>query len=435
MPKITFIGAGSMVFAKTLVGDILSFPELSDSTISLMDIDEDRLERTRQVAETMVDNEGLDATIEATTDRVEALRDADYVLNMINVGGTEPFENEIRIPESYGIEQAIGDTLGPGGIFRGLRTIPTMLDIASDVEEHCPDALFLNFTNPMAIICWAMFEGTDVETVGLCHSVPHTAELLADYVGVPEDELDHWVAGINHMAWFLRLEHEGRDLYPALREAMDDPETYERDTVRFELLQHFGAFVTESSAHVSEYVPHVRTDPDRIAELTGRGAAERVPTATYLQGWTAESAERDQPLTEAEIESATVERSEEYASRIIHSLETDTTRRMNLNVPNEDGHVANLPTEACVEVPTLVDGTGIRPCSVGDLPPQLAALCRSNVAVQERTVHGGLTGDREAVHQAVKLDPLSTAACTLPELHELTEELIAANADYLPELT
>jgi alpha-galactosidase len=216
---------------------------------------------------------------------------------------------------------------------------------------------------------------------------------------------------------------------------MDDPETYERDTVRFEMLQHFGAFVTESSAHVSEYVPHVRTDPDRIAELTGRGAAERVPTATYLQGWTAESAERDQPLAEAEIESATVERSEEYASRIIHSLETDTTRRMNLNVPNEDGHITNLPTEACVEVPALVDGTGIRPCSVGDLPPQLAALCRSNVAVQERTVHGGLTGDREAVHQAVKLDPLSTAACTLPELHELTEELIAANADYLPELT
>jgi alpha-galactosidase len=435
MTKIAFVGAGSMVFAKTLVGDVLSFPALSDSTVSLMDVDAHRLERTTRAAEAMVEDAGLDATVESTTDRREALRDADYVLNMINVGGTEPFENEIRIPERYGIGQAIGDTLGPGGIFRGLRTIPTMLDIAADMEELCPDALLLNYTNPMAIVCWSLFEATDVDVVGLCHSVPHTAAALADYLGVPEAELDYWVAGINHMAWFLRLERDGEDLYPALHEAARDGDVYERDTVRFELLEHFGAFVTESSHHASEYLPYFRTDAERIAELTGTGYAERMPTATYLEGWKEASEERDAALDDEAVENATVERSEEYASRLIHAIETDTPRRLNLNVPNAGNRIANLPADACVEVPCLVDGTGVRPCSVGELPPQLAALCRSNVAVQERTVRGALDGDREAVHQAVKLDPLSAAACSLPELHEMTEELIEANAEYLPDLS
>ncbi len=260
MPTITFIGAGSMVFAKNLVGDILSFDALSDSTIRLMDIDEHRLAQTTAVAEAMVENGDVDATIESTTDRREALEGADYVLNMINVGGTEPFENEIRIPQEYGVKQSIGDTLGPGGVFRGLRTIPTMLEIARDMEELCPDALLLNYTNPMAILCWTMAEATDIETIGLCHSVPHTAEAIADYVDLPEDELDYWVAGINHMAWFLELEHDGTDVYPMLEEAMTDPEIYERDTVRFEIMNHFDAFVTESSHHFSEYVPYFRTD-------------------------------------------------------------------------------------------------------------------------------------------------------------------------------
>jgi alpha-galactosidase len=424
-----------MVFAKNLVGDILSFPALSDSTISLMDIDDHRLEQTTQVAEAMVQNADVDASIESTTDRREALEGADYVLNMINVGGTEPFENEIRIPEKYGIEQAIGDTLGPGGIFRGLRTIPTMLDITADMEEICPDALLLNFTNPMAIVCWAMFEATDIETVGLCHSVPHTASALADYLDVPEEDLDYWVAGINHLAWFLELECDGENLYPALQAAAQAPDIYERDTVRFELLKHFNAFVTESSHHNSEYHPYFRTDTSRIEELIGTDYAERMPTATYLEGWKERSEERDDALSDVDPAEATIERSEEYASRLIHSLETDTPRRLNLNVPNEGKHITNLPDNACVEVPCLVDSTGVRPCSVGDLPPQLAALCQSNVAVQERAVRGALDGDREAVHQAVKLDPLSGAACTLPELHKMTEELIEANVEYLPDLS
>ncbi|SFR67818.1 alpha-galactosidase [Halogeometricum limi] len=432
MPTIALIGAGSMVFAKKLVGDVLSFPELADSEIRLMDVDDHRLSKTARVAEAMVENEGLDATVRATTDRREALDGADYVLNMINVGGEEPFENEIRIPEKYGVKQAIGDTVGPGGVFRALRTIPTMLDIARDMEDLCPDALFMNYTNPMSILCQVLFEATDVETVGLCHSVPHTAEAIADYLGVPEDELDYWVAGVNHVAWFLELERDGEDLYPALREAMEDEDVYRQDTVRFEMLKHFGAFVTESSHHVSEYVPYFRTDEATIEAMHGEGYAERMPTATYLEGWTARSDARDDPRIDVELDDVGVERSEEYASRVIHSMETDTPRRFNLNVPNETGAIANLPEDACVEVPCLVDGTGVRPCSVGELPTELAAFDRKHVAVYRLAVEAALENDRDKLHRAVKLDPLTSAACTLDEIHEMTEELLDANEAYLP---
>jgi alpha-galactosidase len=434
MPRIVFVGAGSMVFATKLVGDILSFNELNDSTITLMDIDDHRLGQSTRVAEAMVHNEGLDATIEATTDRIEALEGADYVLNMINVGGTEPFENEIRIPGAYGVEQSIGDTIGPGGVFRGLRTVPTMLDIADDMEAVCPDALLLNYTNPMSILCGAMFEATDVETVGVCHSVPHTAEAIAEYVDIPQAELDHWVAGINHVAWFLEATHQGRSVYPALREAMEDPATYERDTVRFEIMKHFGYFPTESSHHLSEYVPYFRTDEGTIEELTGTDYAERMPTGTYLEGWKSRSAERDDPDLHVDLDDVSVERSEEYASRLIHSIETDTPRRLNLNVSNETTAIQNLPENACVEVPVLVDGTGLRPCSVGKLPTQIAAFCRQHATVHRLTLEGALNNEREKVHQAVKHDPLTAAECTLDEIHEMTTELIAANAEYLPEL-
>jgi alpha-galactosidase len=434
MPVITFVGAGSMVFAKNLIGDVLSFEELADSEIVLMDIDEHRLEQTRRVAEAMVENEGLDATVRATLDRREALAGADYVLNMINVGGTEPFENEIRIPERYGVKQAIGDTTGPGGIFRALRTIPTMLDLAADMEELCPDALLLNYTNPMSMLCKAVFDATDVECVGLCHSVPHTADAIAEYVGVPREELDYWVAGINHMAWFLECEHDSSSVYPALYDALEDEATYRKDTVRFEMLKHFGAFPTESSHHMSEYLPYFRTDEEHIEELTGTSYAERMPTATYLEGWKARSAERDRPELAVDLDDLRIDRSEEYAARLIHSIETGTQRRFNLNVPNESNAIENLPNDACVEVPVYVDGSGIHPAAVGRLPAELAALNRQHTTVYELAVGGALEGNREKVHQAVKLDPLSSAACSLDELHEMTEELLVANEPYLPTI-
>jgi alpha-galactosidase len=431
---IAFIGAGSMTFARKLVGDILSFPALSDSEIRLMDIDEHRLRQTERVARAMVDNAGLDAEIVATTDRRRALDGADYVLNAINVGGEEPFRNEIRIPERYGVEQAIGDTIGPGGIFRALRTIPTLLDIAADMEELCPEALLLNYTNPMTPLCWALSEATDVDVVGLCHSVQHTVEAIADYVGVPADELDTWVAGINHVAWVLELERDGEDLYPRLREAMEEEETYRQDTVRFEMLRHFGAFPTESSHHMSEYVPYFRTDPETIDAMDGERYAERMQTATYLRGWTARADERDDPTISEDLDAVGVERSEEYASRLVHAIETDTARRFNLTVPNETGAIGNLSTDGCVEVPCLVDGSGVHPCSVGDLPVELAAFDRQHLAVYELVVRAALDNDREALHRAVKLDPLTGAACTLDEIHEMTEELVAANSQYLPDL-
>ena len=434
MPTVAFIGAGSMEFATTLIGDILSFEALSDSEIRLMDIDEHRLEQTRKVGEAMIENEGLAGTVTATTDRRAALEGADYVLNMINVGGTEPFENEIRIPEKYGIKQAIGDTTGPGGVFRGLRTIPVMLDIISDMEELCPDALLLNYTNPMAIVCKTVFEASDIDVVGLCHSVPHTATAIAEYIDVPEDELDYWVAGINHMAFFLALEHDGNSMYPALRAASQDEKTYRKDTVRFEMLRHFGLFPTESSHHMSEYVPYFRTDDETIDEMTGTNYAGRMQTATYLNGWKEQSEARDSPELDVDLDEVTVETSEEYAARLIHSLETDTPRRFNLNVPNHDSAIENLPADACVEVPVFADGAGIHPSSVGELPAQIAALDQQHTTVYKLAVEGALEGDREKVHQAIKLDPLSAAACTLEEIHEMTEELIEANEEYIPDL-
>ncbi|GAA0249939.1 alpha-glucosidase/alpha-galactosidase [Halobacterium noricense] len=423
-----------MEFATTLIGDILSFEELSDSTISLMDIDEHRLAQTTTVAEAMVNNEGVDTTIEATTDRREALEDADYVLNMINVGGTEPFENEIRIPQKYGVKQAIGDTIGPGGIFRGLRTIPIMLDIGRDIEKLCPDALLLNYTNPMSILCKAMYDATEVKTVGLCHSVPHTAEALTDYVGIPTEELDYWVAGINHVAWFLEAKYEGESIYPYLFDAMDDRAVYKQDTVRFEMMKHFGYFPTESSHHMSEYVPYFRTDQAVIDEMTGTTSAGRMPTATYLEGWKDRSKQRDGSQPDDELTESTVQLSEEYASRIIHSLETDTSRRVNLNVSNETSAITNLPSDACVEVPALIDRTGIRPCSVGELPIEVAEFSHQHTTVHELAVEAALENDRQKVHRAVKHDPLTAAAISLDEIHEMTEELIEANEEYLPAL-
>ncbi|WP_435101462.1 alpha-galactosidase [Halarchaeum sp. P4] len=440
MAKIAFIGAGSVTFSRNLLGDILSYPELTDSEIVLVDIDADALERTETVARAMVEEHGFDATVEATTDRREALGGADYVLNMIGVGGDEPFENEVEIPREYGVEQAVGDTLGPGGVFRAMRTLPAMLDIARDMEDVCPDALLLNYTNPMAILCWALDEATDIDVVGLCHSVQHTSEAIAHYAGVDADALDYWVAGINHMAWFLEAEVDGESVYPALHEAADDEETYVADPVRFELMEHFGYFVTESSHHLSEYVPYFRTDPEVIDDLTppeeyeegpGGITSSWMPTGEYLEfyrGMKEWQAEQDPEDVDLEVS-----RSEEYAAQIIHSVETDTRRRVNVNVRNDTDAITNLRSNACVEVPCVVDATGVHPCSVGDLPAQLAALIRTNLNVQEQAVQAGLNRDEDALRRAVKLDPLAGAACTLEEIDAMVDDLLAANAAYLPD--
>ena len=433
---MAFIGAGSIVFARNLVGDVLSYPELQESTLSLMDINRDRLDRTVAATEAVIDHNDVAATIEATTNREEALDGADYVLNMVHVGGREPFENEIRIPEEYGVNQAVGDTLGPGGVFRALRTAPMMLDLAHEMEQLCPDAPLLNYSNPMAMLCWAVDEATDIDVYGLCHSVQHTADAISRYASVPRDGLDFWVAGINHVAWVLDAKYDGESIYPALREALDNPDIYDQDNVRFEMMKHFGYFPTESSNHMSEYVPYFRTNEETIDDLIVDEDFEDyfvdwMPTGRYFEHW----CEYQQEAREMDVDDLDPEitRSEEYGSRIIHSMETNTQRRMNLNVRNDMGAISNIGSDACVEVPCLVDGQGIHPCCVGSLPPQLSSIMRSNVDVQRLAVKAVLTHDQTALRQAIKLDPLTAAACTLEEIDSMVDDLLAANADYLPD--
>jgi alpha-galactosidase len=427
--KIAMIGAGSVVFARRLMCDILSFPELADSTITLMDIDQEKLALTTALGHKLVAQERYPATIESTLDRRRALEGADYVIIMIRIGGISADRPDMEIPYAYGVDQSVADTITPGGISRGLRTIPVMIDICHDMEALCPDALLINYTNPMAILCWAMNRATHIRNVGLCHSVQGTATRLANYIGAPYEEVSHWVAGINHMAWFLELMWKGQDAYPLLRRAMEDPATYESDKVRFEIMRRFGYFVTESSRHMSEYVPYFRKTPEMAEEW-----APSAHSIRSLDEWMARHEQYYDDLRQqiASDEPFEFERTHEYCSRIIYAIETNSPYRINGNVQNM-GQITNLPLGCTVEVPCLVDGAGLHPCHVGDLPPQLAALNRSNINVQEMAVKAGLEGDREAAFQAMALDPLTGALLTLDEIWRMTEELLQAQAEWLPQ--
>ncbi len=432
MARIAFIGAGSVVFARTLLADIFSYPSLLDSEIRLMDIDGKKLAIMRDLAAAMIERNDLPAAVRATTDRREALRDADYVLVMIQVGGLEPFETDIEIPARYGIDQCVGDTLGPGGVFRGLRTVPVLLDICRDMRELCPDALLINYSNPMAVNCWAMNEAGGIRNVGLCHSVQGTAMQLADRIGAPYEEITYWVAGINHMSWFLEFRHRGEDAYPRLREAMERKEIYDLDRVRFEMMRATGFFVTESSGHLSEYLPYFRKRKDLVERFMTPGFGGE--SSYYLRACREREGEHLEGIRR-EIDSGgpiPLKRSHEYASLILNAIETDTPARFNGNVRNR-GLITNLPEGCCVEVPCLVDGTGIRPCAVGDLPAHLAALNRSNIAVQEQAVRAAIEGDREAVFRAVMLDPLTAAVLAPHEIRRMVDEMLDAEAAWLPQ--
>lgn len=428
MAKIAMIGAGSVVFAKNLLGDILTLPELFGSTISLMDVDEERLRLVAALARRIVEQEGSCFEVQATLDRREALRGAAYVIVMINVGGLEAIRHDNEIPEQFGVKQCIGDTLGPGGVFKGLRLVPAILEICRDMEELCPDALLMNYSNPMAIICWAVNEATAVKNVGLCHSVQSTAEQLARYIGAVSAETSHWVAGINHMAWFLRFAWKGKDAYPLLFEKMQDPEVFAKDPVRFEIMKQFGYFVTESSYHMSEYVPYFRKRADLLEEFGG-------PVGHYYRDVYSKHPASHFEQVRREIEGRDrieLKRTHEYASSIIRAMETGEPATINGNTKNA-GLVTNLPQGCCVEVPCLVDRNGIHPCYVGELPPQCAALNRSNVSVQELAVKAALHGDREAAIHAVMLDPLTASVCSLREIRQMVDEMLAAEAEFLPQ--
>ena len=428
MPKISLIGAGSVVFARRLLQDIMCVPELSDSTVSLMDTDPERLELMGKFAKKLAIDTGTNINIEVTADRREALAGSNYVLTTIRVG--DSFERDIEIPLKYGVDQSVGDTVGPGGVFKALRTAPVLLDICDDIEDVAPDATLLNYTNPMAIACWSIAEATDVPTLGLCHSVQHTTADLADYIGAPRDSVTGWVAGINHLAWFLRFEQDGVDAYPKLFEAMENPEIYSRDTVRFEVLRQFGYFVTESTRHMSEYTPYFRKNEEVIDEFNLDQIRQDLQRRTarvddhYTQ--LLEDANSDRRLT--------AERSEEYACRIIEAMETGRPTVINANVPNS-GLIDNLLDQSCVEVPVLIDNLGFHPMAVGEIPGQLAALSRSNQAVQQMATQAILDGDREAAFHAIALDPLTSAVLSLSEIREMFDEVWAAHGTELARYT
>lgn len=428
MPKIAIIGAGSAVFARRLVTDFLTVPALQDSQIVLMDINPESLNAIAAWSQYAIEQTGVGATVQATTDRRTALQGADYVIISIRVGGTDAVLQDFAITSKYGVDHSVGDTMGPGGVFYFLRNGAEILNIARDMEELCPDALMLNYTNPMVMNCWAVNDLSTIRNVGLCHSVQGTAFRLADYIGAPRDEVRYWVAGINHMAWFLEFQWQGRDAYPLLYQAMDNPDIYQRDTVRFEIMRHFGAFVTESTRHMSEYVPYFRRRPDLLDQYQLPSALDR-----DWDTWLNRRDENQQRMVE-EVQTkapVTLERTHEYCSHILNAIETNTPYRFNGNVANR-GVISNLPANSCVEVPCLVDGTGIHPCYVGELPPALAALNRTNLNVQEVAVEALKRGDRSYVYQAVQLDPLTAAVCTLDESRQMVDELFAAHQKWLP---
>jgi alpha-galactosidase len=429
MPKIAIIGAGSYVFARRLVTDILTWPALRDSTIALMDIDASRLDTMAALARRMVAQVGSGASVEATTDLRAALEGADYVTVSIRVGQDR---NYVDIPRKYGIDQAIGDTSGPGGVFYFLRNAPAVLHIAQTMEEVCPQALMLNYTNPMVMLSWLVSEQTAIRYVGLCHSVQGTAMTLAGYIGAPFEEVSYWAAGINHMAWFLQFLWKGQDAYPLIWEAMQDPEIYERDIVKWEIMKHFGAFVSESSIHNSEYMPYFRRTPELIDRYTSEKMWGVPPKGTTPEEraarWRSRRAaqEEDNRRLAFGDEEIPMLRSHEYLSYILNAVESNGLYRFNGNVPNS-GLIPNLPHGAIVEVPILVDGCGLHPCHVGDLPPALAALNRTNLNVQELAVKGFIEQDHELIYRAVQLDPLTATQLTLPEIRQMVDEMFEAD--------
>ena len=424
LAKIALIGAGSVVFTRRLLQDMVSTPVLADAEISLMDVDAERLKLVGDFAKRLMSDSGSAITVEATTDRTQALNGTDYVITTIRVGDDLTIDQ--GIPLKYGLDQSVADTVGPGGVFKALRTAPVLIDICQDMEALCPEAWLLQYTNPMAISCWAIAEATQVRAVGLCHSVQRTTEQLSEYIGAPRESVSAWAAGINHMAWFLRFERDGQNAYPALWEALEDAETYARDPVRFEVMRHFGYFVSESSRHMSEYVPYFRTSPELMARfnlnaITADLSRLEKRNEEHFAGIRDELASPT-PLTH--------HRSDEYACQIIEALETGVPAMINGNVTNE-GLITNLPEGACVEVPCTVDGLGVHPMAVGFLPTHLAALNRSNIAVQELAVQAVLEGNAEAARHAVMLDPLTAAMLPLDKIDEMFDEIWTAHGDQL----
>jgi alpha-galactosidase len=430
MSKITFIGAGSTVFAKNVLGDCLLTPALQGFEIALFDIDHERLQDSANMLNNIKKTSGSTSVVKAYTDRKEALSGAKYVVNAIQVGGYDPCTiTDFEIPKKYGLRQTIADTVGIGGIFRNLRTIPVMLDFAADVREVCPDALFLNYTNPMAVLTNVMNTYGGVRTVGLCHSVQACVPELFKSLGIDREGVKAKIAGINHMAWLLEVTKDGVDLYPEIKKrAAEKQKEKHWDMVRYEMMLNFGYYITESSEHNAEYHPYFikRNYPELVDRFN-------IPLDEYPRRCI-EQISRWKQMREDLVNDAnlTHKRSHEYASYIFEAIETDVPFKIGGNVMNT-GLITNLPREACVEVPCLVDRNGVTPTYVGDLPPQLAALNRTNINTQLLTIEAAITRKREHIYHAAMLDPHTAAELSMDDIKSMCDELIEAHGKWLPE--
>ena len=429
MPKVTLIGAGSAVFARQLVTDILAVDGLDAGVFALVDIDAGRLDLARRIVERLVELSGKAWRVDASTERLDVLANTDYVINSIEVAGLKNVRFDYDIPMRYGVDQCIGDTIGPGGIFKALRTGPAWLDIVSDVQRIAPKAAILNYTNPMSILTLAALRTVDLPVVGLCHSVQGTSRQLADYLGIDYADMTWECAGINHNAWFTKLELAGEDLYPRLRDRARLPEIYEQDPVRFEVMLDLGAFVTESSGHFSEYVPYFRKRPDLIQRYTRAGYLGE--SGFYANNWPRWRRENDESI-EAMLRGdkpVPLARSLEYGADIIEAIECGRSASIHGNVLN-NGSIDNLP-EGCVEVECRVDRDGIKAQHFGALPEQLAALNRAHMAVHELVVDALIERDRQKAKYALMLDPLTAAVCSVDEIDRLFEEMWNAERESL----
>lgn len=436
MTKIVFIGAGSRVFTRNLTRDILTFPALADAHLVLVDTHEERLEFARRAVESTIRRGNYPAKLETSTDRVSALQGADIVIITINSHGVDVFRHDLEIPKQYGVDINIGDTRGPAGIFRYLRTIPIMLDIVRDIERYAPNVYLLNYTNPMAMLCRTITHESKIPMVGLCHSVQGTAEMLARWIGAPFDEVTYTCAGINHMAWYLNFKWNGQDAYPLIRKAItENPEIYNEEIVRNEMFLNLDLYVTESSGHNSEYNAWFRKRPDLIEKYCTHGTGWNPGEYAYIvkealkrtENWREEN---EQWL--AESDSFPLERGHEFASYIINALQGGDPFEFYGNVPNTN-LITNLPQNACVEVPVWASKKGFSPVHVGALPPQVAALDYLSSSVEEMAVEASLTGNPRLVFQAIAYDPLTSAVLSLDEIHKMVNQMFEQNKQYLPQ--
>ena len=429
--KIAIIGAGSIVFCSTLLNDIFGTKALDGFEIALMAPTPTKIGRMKNYAEKIIAENGLKSKVYATTDRRDALKDARYVILLFQIGGVRAFGVDYEVPMKYGVDQCIGDSLGPGGVFRLLRSVPVIREIDEEMRELCPDAFVLNYVNPMGGVCTYLGRYTGMNFVGLCHGVQTTMDLIAGYTGLPKDEIDFTAAGINHMAWFLELRHKGKDLYPELFSNMEKPEYFINEKVRGEVMRHSGYFMTESTGHLSEYLPWFRKNQkalDEFCDMPDFGGA--TGAYYYYSKKIAEKYEKDDVFA---LESGKLDpRSKEYCSYVLEAMETGIPFKLNGNVINR-GYIQNLPDDACVEVPTFFDQMGMHPTVVGILPPHLAAMNLSNITVQSLAAEGAYMADPELVFWSIAMDPLTSAVLTLREIREMVAEMFEAQSEWLPD--